>query len=123
MPSSDWVGLASESDFRLVYQPIVHLDSGIIAGGEALCRFSDGRSPERWFAECEHLDLAAALDLAIIERALADIPLLPDGYLSINLSPSTLRVPRLAQLLRAPGVPTHRILLEVTEHPRVSDHL
>src|SRR3954447_9721713 len=123
MPSTDWVGFASEPDFRLVYQPIVHLDSGIIAGVEALCRFSDGRSPEHWFQECEHLDLAASLDLAIIERALADIPRLPDGYLSINLSPSTLRDPRLAQLLRAPGVPTNRIVVEVTEHARVNDYL
>src|SRR3954454_2897960 len=123
MPSTDWVGFASEPDFRLVYQPIVHLDSGVIAGVEALCRFSDGRSPEHWFQECEHLDLAASLDLAIIERALADIPRLPDGYLSINLSPSTLRDPRLAQLLRAPGVPTNRIVVEVTEHARVNDYL
>jgi EAL domain-containing protein (putative c-di-GMP-specific phosphodiesterase class I) len=123
MPSTDWVGFASDPDFRLVYQPIVHLDSGIIAGVEALCRFSDGRSPEHWFQECEHLDLAASLDLAIIERALADIPRLPDGYLSINLSPSTLRDPRLAQLLRAPGVPTNRIVVEVTEHARVNDYL
>jgi EAL domain-containing protein (putative c-di-GMP-specific phosphodiesterase class I) len=111
MPSTDWVGFASD------------LDSGILAGVEALCRFSDGRSPEHWFQECEHLDLAASLDLAIIERALADIPRLPDGYLSINLSPSTLRDPRLAQLLRAPGVPTNRIVVEVTEHARVNDYL
>src|SRR3954447_11450533 len=123
MPSTDWVGFASEPDFRLVYQPIVHLDSGIIAGVEALCRFSDGRSPEHWFQECEHLDLAASLDLAIIERALADIPRLPDGYLSINLSPSTLRDPRLPGLLGSPGVPTDRIVVEVTEHARVSDYM
>jgi len=123
MPTTDWTGFASEPDFRLVYQPIVHLDSAVIAGVEALCRFGDGRSPEDWFRECEHLDLAAALDLAIIERALADIPRLPDGYVSINLSPSTLRDPRLAHLLRGPGVPTDRIVVEVTEHARVNDYL
>jgi EAL domain-containing protein (putative c-di-GMP-specific phosphodiesterase class I) len=123
MPIADWTGFAPEPDFRLVYQPIVHLDTGIVAGVEALCRFNDGRSPEHWFKECEHLDLAVALDLAIIERALADIPRIPDGYLSINLSPSTLRDPRLAHLLRAPGVPTERIVVEVTEHARVNDYL
>ncbi|MBV8386141.1 MAG: EAL domain-containing protein [Acidimicrobiia bacterium] len=123
MPTTDWTGFASEPDFRLVYQPIVHLDTGEIAGVEALCRFADGRSPEHWFQECAHLDLAAGLDLAIIERALADLPHLPDGYLSINLSPSTLRDPRLAHQLRAPGVPTDRIIVEVTEHARVNDYL
>ena len=34
-----------------------------------------------------------------------------------------MRDPRLAQLLRAPGVPTNRIVVEVTEHARVNDYL
>jgi len=123
MPITDWTGFASEPEFRLAYQPIVHLDTGTVAGVEALCRFNDGRSPENWFSECEHLDLAPALDLAIIKRALADIPDLPDGYLSINLSPSTLRDPRLTDLLLRPGVPADRIVVEVTEHARVADYL
>jgi len=123
MPTTDWAGFASEPDFRLVYQPIVHLDTGDIAGVEALCRFGDGRSPERWFQECEHLDLAAVLDLAIIERAIDELPLLPDGYLSINLSPSTLRDPRLSDLLLSPKISADRIVVEVTEHARVADYL
>ena len=123
MPTTDWAGFASEPDFRLVYQPIVHLDTGGVAGVEALCRFGDGRSPERWFQECEHLDLAAALDLAIIERAIDELPLLPDGYLSINLSPSTLRDPRLNDLLLSPKISADRIVVEVTEHARVADYL
>ena len=79
------------ADFRLVYQPNVHVDTGTIAGVEALTRFDDGRSPEFWFTECERLGTAAELDLLIIERALTDLPLLPQGYLAVNLSPSTLR--------------------------------
>jgi EAL domain-containing protein (putative c-di-GMP-specific phosphodiesterase class I) len=124
MSSTDQVGSATKADaFRLVYQPIVHLDSGQIAGVEALCRFHDGRAPERWFEECERRGTAAALDLDIIEQALADMPSLPDGYLAINLSPSTLRDPRLPELLRARGVPSDRIVVEITEHARVSDYL
>src|SRR2546428_7077828 len=79
--------------FQLVYQPIVHLDSGDVSGVEALCRFRDGRPPDRWFAESEELGLAAALDLAIVETALADVGRLPGGYLSLNVSPSTLLEP------------------------------
>jgi EAL domain-containing protein (putative c-di-GMP-specific phosphodiesterase class I) len=122
MSSSDKVGSATTEAFRLVYQPIVHLDTGVIAGVEALCRFHDGRSPERWFQECEGRGTAAELDLAIIERALADVPGLPDGYLAVNLSPSTLRDPRLPDVLTGPGVPTDRIVVEVTEHARVTDY-
>jgi len=123
MATLDKAGAASDVDFRLVYQPIVHIDTGTVAGVEALCRFADGRAPEHWFKECERLGSAPALDLAIIERALADLPQLPTGYLSVNLSPSTLRDPRLTDLLLSPDVPADRIVVEVTEHARVADYL
>ena len=122
MATLDKTGEAG-TDFRLVYQPIVHVDTGSLAGVEALCRFSDGRSPEFWFSECERLGSAPELDLQIIELALADLPRLPDGYLAINLSPSTLRDPRLTDLLLSPDVPAERIVVEVTEHARVADYL
>ena len=123
MTSLDIAGDRAETGFRLVYQPIVHVDTGTIAGVEALCRFDDGRSPEYWFTECERLGTAAGLDLQIIERALADLPLLPSGYLAVNLSPSTLRDPRLTDLLLSPRIPADRIVVEVTEHARVADYL
>src|SRR5436305_2496201 len=113
----------ADAEFRLVYQPIVHLDTGILAGVEALCRFHDGRSPEHWFKECEQLGTSCELDLQIIEHALADLPLLPEGYLAINLSPSTLRDPRLTDLLLSPKIPADRLVVEVTEHARVADYL
>jgi EAL domain-containing protein (putative c-di-GMP-specific phosphodiesterase class I) len=123
MTTLDRTESAADADFRLVYQPIVHLDTGSLAGVEALCRFFDGRSPEHWFRECERLGSAPDLDLAIIEQALRDLPGLPEGYLSVNLSPSTLRDPRLTDLLLSRGVPAHRLVVEVTEHARVADYL
>src|SRR5205085_10669366 len=99
MTTLDRAGSAADADFRLLYQPIVHLDTGSLAGVEALCRFADGRSPEYWFKECERAGSAPALDLAIIEQALSDLSHLPEGYLSVNLSPSTLRHPALPDLL------------------------
>ena len=123
MASLDIAGGPADVDFRLVYQPIVHLDTGTLAGVEALCRFNDGRSPEFWFSECERLGTAVELDLTIIERALGDLPHLPTGYLSVNLSPSTLRDPRLTDLLLSPAVPPDRVVVEVTEHARVADYL
>jgi EAL domain-containing protein (putative c-di-GMP-specific phosphodiesterase class I) len=108
--------------FHLAYQPIVHLETGHVTGVEALCRFEDGTPPEQRFQESEKLGLSADLDLAIIGCALADLPRLPNGYLSINLSPSTLLDGRVADVLLAPDVPARRIILEVTEHARITDY-
>ncbi len=123
MATSDNGRRAAAVDFRLVYQPIVHLDTGTIAGVEALTRFLDGRSTEHWFKKLEERGSATAVDLHVIDGALADLPGLPDGYLSINLSPSTLRDPRLLDRLLSPAVPADRIVVEVTEHARVADYL
>jgi len=108
--------------FQVVYQPIVELDGGRVVGVEALSRFRDGRPPARWFTEVEQLGLAAPLDLAILETALADVDLLPDGYISLNVSPSTLLEPRLIDLLCADGVPTDRLVVEITEHAPVLNY-
>jgi EAL domain-containing protein (putative c-di-GMP-specific phosphodiesterase class I) len=121
-PTAEIESCIRERAFRLAYQPILHLDTGSVAGVEALCRFTDGASTEHRFQQCETLGLAADLDLAIIEAAMADLPHLPDGYLSINLSPSTLLDPRLGELLLASDVPAERVVVEVTEHARVQNY-
>lgn len=122
-PRMTAVALAIEAQaFQLVYQPIVDLEGGRVVGVEALSRFRDGRPPTRWFQECEALGLAVELDLAIIRTALEDLPGLPDGYLSLNVSPSTLLDPRLIEVVCAPGVPTERLVLEITEHAPVTNY-
>ncbi|MCU1450966.1 MAG: diguanylate phosphodiesterase, partial [Acidimicrobiales bacterium] len=108
--------------FEIVYQPIVDLDTAAVVGVEALCRFADGAPTERRFQQAEKFGLSPALDLAIIERTLADVERLPEGYVSINLSPSTLLDSRLADTLLAEGVPAERIVIEVTEHARIPDY-
>jgi EAL domain-containing protein (putative c-di-GMP-specific phosphodiesterase class I) len=106
--------------FTLVYQPILELETGVVVGVEALCRFDDGASPQRRFKQAETVGLGAELDLAIIEVALADLPALPGGYVSVNLSPSTLGERRLGDVLLAHGVPADRIVLEITERARIT---
>jgi len=109
-------------NFHLVYQPIVHLDTGEIAGVEALTRFDDGAPTEHRFRTCEELGLAAPLDMAIVERALAEFTRLPAGYLALNLSASTISDRALQTLLLADGIPHRRLVIEITEHARIPDY-
>jgi EAL domain-containing protein (putative c-di-GMP-specific phosphodiesterase class I) len=108
--------------FSLVYQPIVHLDTGAISGVEALCRFLDGRPPVDWFQQCEAIGLAAALDLAIIDMALEDVGQLPTGYLAVNLSAATLASPGALCDRMQPILDRTPLVLELTEHAVVDDY-
>src|SRR4029077_18208283 len=85
-------------------------------------RFDDGASRERRFRESELLGLAADLDLAIIERALDEIAVLPEGDVSVNLSPSTILDERLGELLVGGDFARDRLVIEVTEHARIPDY-
>jgi EAL domain-containing protein (putative c-di-GMP-specific phosphodiesterase class I) len=108
--------------FDLVYQPILQLNTGKISGVEALCRFRDGHSPGGWFRRCAALGLAAAMDLAILEKACHDVERLPPGYLSVNLSAATLAdVGALRDVFVAIG-PSRAIVVELPEDAMVHDY-
>jgi len=107
----------------MVYQPIVALHDGAMAGVEALARFDvePVRDPDLWFAEAAETGLLVELELSAVRLALADLHLIPqDAYLSINMSPGTAASPGFAKLLEPH--PAERIVLEVTEHARVEDY-
>jgi PAS domain S-box-containing protein len=111
------------SSFAVALQPIVDLTSGRVTGVEALARFGDGRSPDAWFGdafvggrtrELEELAFNTALPL------LGDIP--GSVYLSVNASPTLLmNTPFRERLLKSES-PLDRLVIEVTEHDRVSDY-
>jgi EAL domain-containing protein (putative c-di-GMP-specific phosphodiesterase class I) len=109
--------------FHLVYQPIVDLDSGRLAGVEALCRCVDGTPADDWFPACEQFGLASAMDVAVLELAVRDLPNVPPGYVSLNLSATTLEdaPPRLLSLVNDASA-ERQIVLELTEHAAVRDY-
>ena len=77
-----------------VFQPIVISHHGRIRGVEALTRFMSKprRSPETWFVEAAGQGLLTQLELAAAHRALEHLDRVPeDVYLSVNVSPETLR--------------------------------
>ncbi len=112
--------------FSTVYQPIWKLGTARPIGFESLTRFEgalfDGlpASPDQWFSEAAAVGLGEALELAVIDRALAALASLPkDHYLTINASPSTACGAQLASLLARHDL--GRLVLEVTEQERFQD--
>lgn len=107
----------------MVFQPIVDLKDGTIAGVEALARIATRptRPPNEWFAEAAAVGLLLELELAAIEAAVAHLESLPEScYLSVNISPETIVSSELAEALAS--VPLERLMLEVTEHAPVDDY-
>jgi diguanylate cyclase (GGDEF)-like protein len=103
-----------------VFQPLVALATGQVSGYEALTRFKQPpkRFPDQWFNLASRVGLGGALEAHAIKKAL-DVPNRPPGtYLSLNLSPSTLRAPEVQAVL--PDDLTG-LVIEVTEHELASD--
>lgn len=113
----------NDGGLRIVFQPIVQLDTLKIVGYEALARF-DGRPqrpPNIWFAEAADVGLSLELELAAVRAALEHVASLPDGtFLTLNVSPASMTTPELADLL-APYA-RDRLILEITEHAQVADY-
>jgi EAL domain-containing protein (putative c-di-GMP-specific phosphodiesterase class I)/CheY-like chemotaxis protein len=106
---------------EMVYQPIFDLETSAPVGAEALARFDVTDWPtERWFREAPRLGLAIPLDLTLIRLALADLPRLRDGYLSVNASQATARSAELIEILTASD--PERIVVELTEHEAIEDY-
>jgi EAL domain-containing protein (putative c-di-GMP-specific phosphodiesterase class I) len=106
-----------------VFQPVADLTTGSVVGVEALARFGcqPHRPPNVWFGEAEHLGRGTELELAAIRAALDRMPeLRPDLFMAVNVSPATAAAEELALLLDR--YPSHRVVLELTEHTRVDDY-
>jgi EAL domain-containing protein (putative c-di-GMP-specific phosphodiesterase class I) len=100
----------------VAYQPIFDLRDGGVLGVEALARFDlePHRTPDRWFAEADDVGLGVELDMVAIRLATASVGLIPPGsFLSLNVTPRTLRSPLLLEALSASS--PHALVLEVTE--------
>ena len=122
--------------FELHYQPILSLETGEIAGAEALVRW---RHPTLGLlAPAEFIPLAEAtgaigpLGEWILEEALGAVPALTASsaapgvaprYVSVNLSAVQLSDPAfataLARILRTSGVSPQQLVLEVTESAKL----
>lgn len=105
---------------RMVFQPIVDLETHRVVAFESLARFSGDpyRPPDVWFSEAGLAGRGVELESKAIRMALAGIAELPaDVHVSVNASPETIVKGALAEVLR--GHPLDRIVVEVTEHQAI----
>ncbi|MDO8209796.1 EAL domain-containing protein [Conexibacter sp. CPCC 206217] len=76
---------------RLAYEPVADLARGVICGYEALARFPEAMSRERWREEALQRKLEPDIDAFVVESVLAARESLPsDCFLSFNIEPQTL---------------------------------
>lgn len=110
--------LLAEGGPRIVFQPIVELESGKVLAEEALSRFDHvepKRAPLAWFREAEAGGLLRELELAALRSGITvvdDFP--PDVRLAVNMSSYTLASYELLEIVEE--VPWQRIVIELTDH-------
>jgi diguanylate cyclase (GGDEF)-like protein/PAS domain S-box-containing protein len=118
-------------ELRLLYQPLVELDSGRIFGVEALVRWQHPRrgllAPGQFIALAEESGLIVPLGQWVMREACEQARRWNDAghdlVMSINLSPRQLADPQLPEVVShivgAAGVRPEQICLEITESATV----
>jgi diguanylate cyclase (GGDEF)-like protein len=103
-----------------VFQPLVSLSTGQVAGYEALARFPHppARRPDEWFAVAQRVGLGPELEARAVQAA-TEAGGRPAGtFLSFNLSASALMSD---QAIGALPHDLSHIVIEITENERVGD--
>jgi EAL domain-containing protein (putative c-di-GMP-specific phosphodiesterase class I)/DNA-binding response OmpR family regulator len=114
--------MLSDHAFHAVYQPIVALETATPVGYEALTRFADGTRPDIRFAEAAAAGLGYDFQLAAVQTAIDDAGSLPaECFLSLNVAPE-LVVRSGRRLGRVLAAAQRDVVLEVTEHARITDY-
>ena len=125
------VRIACESDgFRLNYQPVYSMVTGLLSGFEALVRLpqADGTmvSPADFIPAAEDLGLITKIGTWVLETACVQAAQWPDDLtIAVNISPAEFRegrvVERVAAALVKSGLKAERLEIEVTEGVMLTD--
>ena len=114
------MSVLSNRNIRAVFQPIVSLATGEVVAFEALSRFEGGLPPEERFREATRLGLGCELEQLALETILTDARHFDQSVpISVNLSPDSVFVPAIKDLLITAG---RSLTLEITEHDRVDSY-
>jgi EAL domain-containing protein (putative c-di-GMP-specific phosphodiesterase class I)/AmiR/NasT family two-component response regulator len=112
----------AEDDFDILFQPVVDLHSGKMAGVEALARFGiePYQTPDLWFKDAWNLGLGMDLELAAVQMALDSARRLPEVFVAVNVSPMAVLSSRLRDALSNHS--DRPLVIELTEHAVVEDY-
>lgn len=120
----DQLGVAlNGGGLGMVYQPIFDLGKGSLVGVESLSRFTmePRRPPNEWFDSAAEVGLAAQLEIAAVNLALADLSSLPEAvFMTVNLSPTVALAPEAANLV--PAGWAGQVVVELTERTQILDY-
>jgi PAS domain S-box-containing protein len=118
----------AKNQFRLVFEPVVHLASGAVAGFEALLRWEHPArgavAPAEFIPVVEACGMADVVTRWVLERAVAQLRAWEDeGHhglqMSVNVPPSVFEHEgldrHLLELLAQHGIAANQIELELTE--------
>jgi EAL domain-containing protein (putative c-di-GMP-specific phosphodiesterase class I) len=113
--------LAAPDGVVPVFQPLVSLATGQVAGYEALARFPHppARRPDEWFAVAQRVGLGHELEARALRAALEARDRPRGTFLSFNLSASALMSDDVIADLPAD---LSDFVIEITENERVDDH-
>ena len=132
---SDLRRAIEREEFQVFYQPIISLDSGKLAGFEALVRWAhrDGlRLPADFIPLAEETGLIIPIERFVLQHAIkqmrewsSKLKLGPGITMSVNLSPQHYSEPGLVdevqQLLTSTGFDPQMLKLEITESALMRD--
>jgi diguanylate cyclase (GGDEF)-like protein len=107
--------LAKEGSIVPVFQPVLELATGRVAGYEALARMPEGpfRPPDQWFNQAHRSGLGPALEAAALRAALRAHGRPERTFLALNVSPGALLSPEVRAALPAD---LEGVVIELTEH-------
>ena len=126
--SEEWaraldVVLADKAKHTQVFQPLVDLQRGVVAGYETLTRFSGppDATPDKWFGAAKVHGKSAPLEASVARAALAYRRLLPENtFLTFNVTPQVLLDDEMQSTLFSAGG-LAPIVIELTEQSEFED--